>query len=167
MLAHTLAVAARSGGEVAVVTGDPGVARWTKGRDLQVLPEPPGGGLDGAALAAVEAAGRLGIPWAVVHADLPLLDAADLRAVEEALAGADLVLAPSRDGGTTVVAGRLGRFPFRYGPGSFHRHLGRGVRLGARVRVLVRAGLALDLDGPGDLAALRRHRRGRWIEEHL
>ena len=104
------------------------------------------GGLDGAARAVVGAAHG---PWAVLHADLPLLHHDDLGV---ALAAADEVgwaIAPSSDGGTSFLAG-IGDFPFSYGSGSFHRHL--AAHPGAAV--VVRRGLAVDLDTPADLAAV-------------
>ncbi len=143
--AHTIGVAATLG-PVAVVTGDADVAVWAEELGCAVVPERPGG-LDGAAAAFVDATGG---PWAVLHADLPLLGADDLAT---ALAAADRTgwaVAPSSDGGTSLVAGE-GPFGFTYGPGSFQRHL--AARPGAAV--VVRRGLAVDLDTPADLAAVR------------
>jgi 2-phospho-L-lactate guanylyltransferase len=142
---HTLGVAGAVG-RVAVVTGDADVASWALGIGREVVPERPGG-LDGAAAAFVDSGDG---PWAVLHADLPLLAVPDLEA---ALASADLAgwaIAPSSDGGTSLVAGE-GPFPFAYGPGSFQRHF--ASRPGAAV--VVRRGLAVDLDTPSDLAAVR------------
>jgi 2-phospho-L-lactate guanylyltransferase len=149
LAARTLEVARAAGCAVAVVTGDPEVAAWAETRHVRVVVEPAGGGLDGAAAALVAAASP---PWAVVHADLPLLGVPDLVAVAREAAIAT-VLAPSRDGGTSVVASTLPGFPFAYGPGSFARHL--AACPGPR-RVLVRPGLAFDLDRPADLAAAER-----------
>lgn len=143
---QTLATLARLPVAVAVVTGDDDVVTWAQRLGYQVLPEGPGG-LDGAASSLVAAA--RGRPWAVLHADLPLLRAVD---VEVALAAADeagTALAPSSDGGTSLVAG-AGPFAFSYGPGSFVRHL-RSV---PDAVVVVRRGLAVDLDTPSDLAAV-------------
>jgi 2-phospho-L-lactate guanylyltransferase len=92
--------------------------------------------------------------WAVVHADLPLLTPQDLDAIRHAAgAGGRIVLSPSHNGGTSAIAGSTPTFPFRYGPGSFRRHL---ATVGGDVRVVVRRGLAVDVDQPGDLAAARR-----------
>lgn len=136
--------AAEAGLEVIVVTASLEVRAWAAGRGLAVVDD-PGGGLDAAATAGTAAvAGR----WALVHGDLPLVDARDLLALTD---GDDLpVLAPSKDGGTSAVVDR-GAFPFAYGPGSFARHLARVPH----ARVVVRPGLAVDLDRPHDLAALR------------
>src|SRR5665811_1981594 len=75
------------------------------------------------------------------------------RTVPASMAAAGTVLAPSHDGGTSLVGGMLNPFPFRYGPGSFRRHLSAVL---GHARVLVRPGLALDLDRPRDLRAFRR-----------
>lgn len=168
MLRRTLDTAAATGSLVAVVTADPGVARWTKAQGYQVIPEGPehGPGLDGAAGAAVAAALRLGVPWTVLHADLPLVSRADLEAAIARLENHEMVMAPSRNGGTNLVAGSS-PFPFAYGPGSFRRHLGRAAGNGARVAVVVRTGLAIDLDDPEDLAGLRSLAAGTWVEDHL
>lgn len=132
-----------------VVSSDPDVAAWASGRADSVIPESSIGGLDGAAASGVSAVDG---PWLVVHADLPAVSATDIRAAAQ-LATDGTVLAPSHDGGTSLIGGCTGAFPFSYGPGSFRRHLSaaRGT-----ATILVRAGLALDLDRPWDLAALTR-----------
>ncbi|MGH9167633.1 MAG: 2-phospho-L-lactate guanylyltransferase [Acidimicrobiia bacterium] len=169
VLAHTIQAASAAGGMVAVVTADPGVARWAKAEGVEVVPEDPqlGTGLDGAARSGVAAAGRLGLPWAVVHGDLPLAEPADLREVFEALRQGPVIV-PSLERGTNVVAASLDDFPFSYGPDSFGRHLAAAARLGgAPPRVLVRAPLGLDLDGPRELQAIHSHPQGAWIESFL
>ncbi len=142
--AETLNVVAASGALPVVVSGDAGVASWARTAGWEVIGERPGSGLDGAAAAVVAASPR---SWAVLHADLPLVRPADLAAAWEADAPA--VLAPSRDGGTSLFLGS-GPMRFAYGPGSFTRHLARAP--GAAV--VVRPGMALDLDTPADLAAV-------------
>jgi 2-phospho-L-lactate guanylyltransferase len=157
--AHTLRTVEASGARAAVVTADPGVSRWARRHQWEVLTEAPGQGLDAAARAVTEAAH--GAPWAIVHADLPLLTAADLAAAWDALV-AGSVLAPSHDGGTTLVAGR-GAFPFSYGPGSFFRHLAAAPA----ATVVVRVGLALDLDTVTDLTGALRLPAGAWLRAHV
>ena len=145
-LAGRVVTAGRDAGcVVVVVTDDPDVAAWARSSDLEVL-DPGAPGLDAAARALVERAGDE--PWLVLHADLPAIDAADVAAVGED----PPAIAPSLDGGTSAISGR-GPFPFAYGDGSFARHL---ARLGATARVVVRPGLAFDLDRPRHLAAARR-----------
>lgn len=151
--AHTVGEALATGARVAVVTGDSGVERWAKRLGAIVVREAPehGTGLDGAANAAVAAAGAAGRDWLILHADLPLLSAADLRGAMARSGSARFLLAPSYNGGTTLIMGS-GPFPFSYGVGSFHRHLRAA---GGDAEIIVRTGLALDLDTPRDLAMAR------------
>jgi 2-phospho-L-lactate guanylyltransferase len=159
--ARTLDMAGAAGGRVVVVTADGGVRAWAARRGVESTGQSEGG-LIGAAMAAVAMAH--GAPWVVAHADLPLVDTADFEAIVEAVEECEVVLAPSFDGGTTVVAGTVASFPFSYGPGSFRRHLAVARE---RARIVVRLGLALDLDGPSDLSAALRHPRGSWLRELL
>ncbi len=182
--ARTIHTVAATGAVPAVVTGDPGVARWAARHGWRVVAERPGGGLDGAAAALVDAvlvdavpgdgapAGAPGDPgagptWALLHADLPLLAADDLATAWAAL-DAGPVLAPSHDGGTSLLAGRT-RFPFAYGPGSFRRHVAAagGTHSGSPVTIVVRPGLALDLDTAKDLSVAGTLPSGAWIAETL
>jgi 2-phospho-L-lactate guanylyltransferase len=142
---HTVATCRSAGTEVAVVTGAPEVDAWSRGLGIAVIPEPETGGLDAAARAGVDAAA--GRRWMVLHADLPLLEPGDISAMIGA-ARSGPALAPSHDGGTSAVAGSAGRFPFRYGPGSFRRHL---AAVGGRAAVVSRPGLAADIDRAVDL----------------
>jgi 2-phospho-L-lactate guanylyltransferase len=149
----------RPGWQVVVVAPDGDVADWCRDRGFDRI-EDPGGGLDAAAAAGVSAAPH---NWLVVHGDLPLLTAEDLDGIAESAADGVTLLAPSRDGGTNLIAAR-GRFAFAYGPGSFVRHLSRAR---TPARVVIRTGLAVELDTAADLAAVLRHPRGRWLEPLL
>ncbi len=151
---HTVAVTSAAGAEPVVVAGDEEVLAWARRRDVATITSPPG--LDAAARAALRDSGTR--PWAVLHADLPLLGPADLVEPFAAVAAGRAVLAPSSDGGTSLLAGAP---TFSYGPGSFHRHLALLRHLDPLV--VARPGLLLDLDGPADLAAAVRHPRGRWL----
>lgn len=142
-----------------VVAGDREVSAWATGLGLACLDD-PGGGLDGAAGAAVELARSRQVPWMVCHADLPLLDAADVAACLDPVESGRVVLAPSADGGTSL-AGGTGPFRFAYGPASFHRHLAAASH--RRPVVVGRLGLWLDVDGPADLDAALTHHRGAWL----
>ena len=163
--AHVITTALGTGSMVAVVTGDDGVAAWANRLGASTIAEPPGGGLDGAAAAAVTEARRRDLAWMILHADLPTLSPTDLSAALAAIPAVGVVLAPSHNGGTSLVAASLDRFPFSYGPVSFRRHLSAACRHDPRV--LVRAGLALDLDGPHDLVIASRLPAGRWLEPLL
>ena len=157
---HTADTVTRSGAVPVVVSSSPDVASWASLRRYQRLLEPRGGGLDGAATAALAAAGDRS--WLVLHSDLPCLTAAELRRAYDALTMGSFVAAPSYDGGTTAVGG-VGEFPFSYGPGSFHRHIGAAPNS----HVIASLGFLLDIDAPTDLEAARSHPRGRWLAEYL
>ena len=135
---------------VGVVSGSDEVRSWALESGAGIVDEPPSPGLDGAASAGISSLAAT--PWLVVHGDLPAITPEDLRAAVERLQ-CGIVLAPSHDGGTPLIGGTGTSFPFRYGPASFRRHLSA---VGGRASVLVRPGLALDLDRPWDLQALRR-----------
>jgi 2-phospho-L-lactate guanylyltransferase len=158
--AHTGRAARDAGAEVAVVTSDRQVRRWASRCGFGVIGEPagPGSGLDRAAAAAAAEADRRGLGWCIVHADLPLVTAADLAAVL-AVARSGPVLVPSYDGGTNLIAATGRSFPFAYGPGSFHRHLAAVPT----ASVLVRPRLALDLDTPRDLEVALALATDGWL----
>jgi 2-phospho-L-lactate guanylyltransferase len=104
-------------------------------------------GLNAAVAAALE---KLGTPVLVVHADLPLVGAAD---VETVLADqTDVVIARSYDGGTN---GLLLRAPLRpaFGVGSALMHADRARRAGLTASVLDIPGFAMDVDDEVGLSA--------------
>lgn len=160
--AHRVVDAARGAGfRVVVVTASPQVRAWADTIGVACLDDPPDGGLDAAASAVVDTADG---PWCVIHGDLPLLAATDLEPIDTLLAEGRAVLAPSRDGGTNLVAAPV-PVSFAYGPGSFARHLAATAAL--RPAVLVTAGLAVELDTIGDLTAAARLPAGSWLAPFL
>lgn len=148
LASRVVATAAATGSEVAVVTADPEVAAWADGVATTTVPEPDAGSLDAAAGAGVAAAE--GRPWVVVHADLPHLATGDIAAMF-AVIDRGFALAPSYDGGTNAIGGSTPSFPFRFGTGSFRRHL---AAVGGRATVVTRPGLAADIDRPKDVRRL-------------
>ncbi len=163
--AHVITTALGTGRTVAVVTGDDGVAEWARRLGASTISEPPGEGLNGAAAGAVEAARRNGLAWMILHADLPTLVPADLTEALAATPERGVLLSPSHNGGTSLIAGDLDSFRFAYGPASFRLHFAAATRTDHRL--LVRPGLATDLDGPEDLAIAARLPAGRWLETLL
>jgi len=164
-VAGRVAAACRAAGmPTAVATADPTVARWGQELGLEVIAEPPGGGLNGAAAAAAVAAARRGLAWCIVHADLPLLGPDDVAAVAGQVRDGRVVLAPSRNGGTNLLAGTH-PLPFAYGPGSFGRHL--AAARGRERRVVVTLGTALDVDTPEDLRAAAALPGGAWLRPYF
>ena len=158
LASHTAGAVLRAGVTPHIVTSATEVREWAQAGGHRVVADPPGGGLDGAADEAVRlAAGR---PWLILHADLPCLSPDEVvLALDMARAG-ERVLAPSYDGGTSALGGR-GRYSFRYGAASFHRHLPAG----RPPRVIASLGFLLDIDRPQDLIAAARHPRGAWLAE--
>jgi len=154
--ANTLAVLGAAGAEVAVVTADDGVIKWATNQGVRVIVDSDMG-LDGAARAVVEESDG---PWAIFHADLPLLSVADVNALVEAIPEQGIALAPSADGGTTVIAGVVRWLGFAYGPGSFARHMASAA--GLPHAVVSRPGLALDLDTPADFAIAKSLAGDSW-----
>ncbi len=160
---RTLAAVAESGARPLVLSADDAVTEWARSLAVDVLLD-EGSSLDRAAHVAVAEIRRSARAWAILHADLPLLTASHLTEAVGELAAGGAVLAPSSDGGTSLVGASLAHFPFRYGPGSFHRHLAALSSLtGGSVRVITNIGLLLDLDTPHDLAAAAGKADGAWL----
>jgi 2-phospho-L-lactate guanylyltransferase len=157
---RTLSAVAAAGATPLVLAADDEVAGWAVEAGVEVLLD-RGSSLDRAAADAVALAAERTTGWIVCHADLPLLAAGDLTPAVTVVARGGAVIAPSADGGTSLLGCGLPAFPFAYGPGSFHRHLAAAAHLAPIV--LVTPGLACDLDLPADLVAVRRHPRGRWL----
>ncbi|KUR76678.1 2-phospho-L-lactate guanylyltransferase [Novosphingobium sp. Fuku2-ISO-50] len=91
-------------------------------------------------------------PVLVVHADLPLLGAADIDALLMAAQQHGVALAHDRAGlGTNALAIADGRdFHYCFGQDSCRRHLAQG----ADMALVAREGLMIDLDTPDDALAL-------------
>jgi 2-phospho-L-lactate/phosphoenolpyruvate guanylyltransferase len=155
---HVVSTLESSGFRTLVVTIDPDVSLWAAGTGSMVVGD-PGGGLNAAASAGVSASLEAGERWAVVHADLPLLTARDLTELRELIEDGQAMIAPSADGGTTLLSASH-PLAFSYGEGSFLRHLA----LLDEPLVVVEDGFLHDLDSPEDLAVILAHDHGRWLE---
>lgn len=136
---------ADTGLHVVVMSDDADVRSWADALGSDVVRD-GGAGLS-QSLSSVVA--DLATPWAVFHADLPLLDSASVALVAREIVGGRSVLCPSLDGGTNVIGG-CGTFDFSYGPGSFTRHL--SMLPGARV--IVDRALAIEVDTAAHYTAL-------------
>jgi 2-phospho-L-lactate guanylyltransferase len=88
--------------------------------------------------------------------DLPMLSSDSLREMLMAReAGAQVVIAPDRHGlGTNALLTPLPPLRFSFGPASRHAHERAAAARGWRSALLVRPGLAWDVDTPDDLAAM-------------
>jgi 2-phospho-L-lactate guanylyltransferase len=98
----------------------------------------------------------------VVMADLPCVAARDLRELLALMRDADVVLAPDvRRRGTNALGLRLD-LPFHTAFGradSLQRHVREAARAGCQARVVYHPRIALDIDRPEDLMALRAKHR--------
>ena len=92
----------------------------------------------------------------LVPGDCPALDPAEVDALL-ASAAAGVVIVPDRHGSGTnaLLIDPPGALTPAFGPGSFARHAALAHAGGATVRVGRLPSLELDVDTPGDLAALR------------
>lgn len=93
----------------------------------------------------------------VIMADLPYIEARDVRELLALVRDSDVVIAPDALRTGTSALGLRIDLPFRTGFGhadSFQRHLREAQRLGARTRTLCNPRLAFDVDTTDDLARL-------------
>jgi len=107
------------------------------------------------AIGAAAATLRTGHDLLVVAADLPRLTGEEIRRVLEA--DAEVVVAPTRDGGTGGLLRRpADRIPTAYGPGSAGAHRRLAADAGATHAERHTAGFRDDVDIDADLAGLQR-----------
>ena len=171
MFLRTLEAARAAGPPVLVVSPDAAALTLARDRGATGLEEPRPVELNHALeLAAREAATRGATALLVVSADLPDLEAEDLRAMlppppaaPGASADAVVRIAPDEAGiGTNALYVRPpGLLSFEYGETSCRRHLEQARARGARVERVDRPGLRFDLDTPDDLERHERRRLGR------
>lgn len=91
----------------------------------------------------------------VVLADVPEISAGDVEAALGALPERGIVICPSHDKGTGLLAMRpTGVIPFRFGPQSFSLHKREAAAQRLRAEVVRAESLAWDIDSPDDLRAL-------------
>ena len=148
------------GTETAGIEGaDPPLSagRFARGSRIELVHDPDEAGQSAAARRGIRAALARGAQRVLlVPGDCPALDPAEVGAL---LAGAapGVVIVPDRHGSGTnalLIAPPAAVEP-AFGPGSFARHAALARAAGARVRVGRLPSLELDVDTPGDLAALR------------
>jgi 2-phospho-L-lactate guanylyltransferase len=153
MATRVVAACREAGLPVFVACDDEGVSSWAASVGADVV-WTPGLGLNGAVQLGFAALLDTGVELVVVaHGDLP--QAAGLDRVVHG--GADVVtIVPDRhDDGTNVLAvpSSAAAFEFRYGVGSFARHVAEADRVGVSSRVLRLPELQWDVDTPDDLAS--------------
>jgi len=141
---------------VAVVTPDETVAEAARaaGAEVMLRPEP---GLN----PAIEAAAAAFAPGPddavlVVLGDVAGASSAELARLLAALPGRGVALAASRDGGSAALLRRpRDVIAAGFGPDSAREHRERAARAGVPCVELALPSLAIDVDEPEDLAALR------------
>ncbi|MGH8927822.1 MAG: NTP transferase domain-containing protein, partial [Acidimicrobiia bacterium] len=103
----TCGLVVAAGARPLVLAADREVEQWAMEQSIEVTFD-AGSNLDRAARSAVDAAA--GRPWMILHADLPFLNEEALSIVVELVAGGQSAIAPSRDGGTPLIAASLDAF---------------------------------------------------------
>ncbi len=99
----------------------------------------------------------------VLPADLPLIEAEDVRAVlAEAAGGAPVIISPdgARTGTNALLLRPPDALPFLFGPDSFEAHLRAARDRDSEARVCENQHLSFDLDTAGDLAEYREEETG-------
>jgi 2-phospho-L-lactate/phosphoenolpyruvate guanylyltransferase len=133
------------------------VPRGRFARGVEVVHDPVEAGQSAAAARGIRTAVARGAERVLlVPGDCPALDPVDVGALlAEAAPG--VVIVPDRHGAGTnalLIAPPSALEP-AFGPGSFARHAALAHAAGVRVRIGRLPSLELDVDTPGDLAALR------------
>jgi 2-phospho-L-lactate guanylyltransferase len=160
MLGDVLGALRAVGGlsELIVVTAEPRAAADARAAGAHVVDDPVEAGQSDAAGRGVRAAIARGAHRALlVPGDCPALDPVEVGRLLDGFPDAGLVIVPDRHGSGTnalLIAPPHAIEP-SFGPGSFARHAALGAAAGVTVRVAQAPSLALDVDNPGDLAALR------------
>jgi 2-phospho-L-lactate guanylyltransferase len=142
-----------------VIVSDDGSVRARAAEMGHEVVEDAGEGLNEALATACAAAVELGAASAtIVPSDLPLARAEDLQDVLDTGDTSEVVLVPSRDGGTN---GLFLRPPLvlapRFGAGSVSAHAAAAEEAGLRCSLLPLDRLALDIDSEADVEALLAH----------
>lgn len=130
---------------------------WLDEADLTALPGLNAGIAGVAQLAAREGATAL----LVIHADMPLLTAHDIRHVVSTWQSLDgdqrVVMVRAFDGGTNLLlVERPEAFTYHYGPDSHAQHTRECIRRGCTTATVELPSTALDVDTPDDFKRLVR-----------
>jgi 2-phospho-L-lactate guanylyltransferase len=142
-----------------VVTAEPAAVRAAEAAGAVVVHDPEEAGQSAAAIRGVAAAAERGATRVLlVPGDCPALDPVEVgRLLGAVHAPPHVTIVPDRHGSGTnalLIAPPLALEP-SFGPGSFARHNAHAHAAGVAVTVTDVPSLGLDVDTPGDLAALR------------
>ena len=142
--------------DLIVVTAEPAAAAAARAAGAHVVHDSEEAGQSAAAALGIAAARERGAERVLlVPGDCPALDPGEVARLLERGEGA--VIVPDRHGTGTnaLLLAPPDVFAPAFGPGSFARHAARARAAGAVVKVCELPSLGLDVDTPGDLAALR------------
>jgi 2-phospho-L-lactate guanylyltransferase len=157
-------LAVRALGTVVVVTEDESAASAARGAGARALVRPDPGlnaALDGAARELASEGARAVLVVLGDVAGATSQELSELVQALEALGGRGVVLAPSRDGGTSaLLRAPHDAIPSRFGPASAAAHRECALRAGIPYRELALPSLAVDLDRAEDVEQLLRGAHG-------
>jgi 2-phospho-L-lactate/phosphoenolpyruvate guanylyltransferase len=161
MFRHTLDQATQFPGldRTLVVSGCSKTRARAAALGAQVLEEVPGAGLNGSLRQAQLVLRQRGASHVIiVHCDLPLLDASDLRDLAQAASAGTIAMAPDRkrEGTNGLCIDISMDFEFSFGPDSYSLHLEQAVKSGIKTALVESIGLGFDVDLPEDLAQLAK-----------
>lgn len=158
MLADVVAaIAAFAADEVALATSDPFAIELAAQYGFEVIRDEANVSETDAIEMATRVCEARGIESAlVVPGDIPLIEAADLRAIYHASPTPGSVLVPSTDkrGTNAVLRHPASLFPLRFGNDSFMPHLSAAIATDKSCVVLSLPRIGLDIDTPEDLSEL-------------
>lgn len=142
--------------EVVVVSPDVEVRAVASALNARPIEEPPSvRGINQALSFALESLEPKPEAIVVVLADVPEIRASDVTDAIGFLAERGLVICPSHDKGTGLLAMRpAGLIPFRFGPQSFSLHKREAAAQKLAIEVVRSESIARDIDSPDDLRAL-------------
>jgi 2-phospho-L-lactate/phosphoenolpyruvate guanylyltransferase len=145
--------------DVVMVTAEPLAARAAAGAGAAVVDDPDEAGQSAAARRGIDAALVRGADRALlVPGDCPAADPQELAQLLRGAPGSpSVVIVPDRHGSGTnaLLLSPPGVVAPSFGAGSFARHAAWARAAGASVQVCELQSLALDVDTPDDLGALR------------
>jgi 2-phospho-L-lactate guanylyltransferase len=151
------AIAAFAGDEVTLATSDPFAMELARRHVFEIIRDESNVSETDAIEMATRTCEARGVQSTlVIPGDIPLIEAADLRAIYDASPKAGSVLVPSADKrGTNAVLRRpASLFRLRFGNDSFTPHLATAIATNKTCVVLSLPRIGLDIDTPEDLREL-------------
>jgi 2-phospho-L-lactate guanylyltransferase len=143
--------------QVALVTADAEAIRLAERLSFQVIQDQSNlGETQAIAMATRTCEVRGEVETLVLPADIPLVTSDEIDRIFRMAPPSGTVIVPSREmrGSNAILRRPASLFPLRFGDDSFHPHLCAARLSGEPCVVLMLDGIALDVDGPEDLAEL-------------